>query len=110
MPALEQNLTISSNSKEDQQCLLRYSDQRKQNQQLHKVNEKMNSSIKVIKRKQAEDSAASKPLDNESTVEQRKREMVSTVKSWIAEFQERKRAENHSILSLSLASAASRNS
>lgn len=52
----------------------------------------MNSLIKVIKRKQDEDSDGSKASEGAKSVERSTREMVSTVKSWIAELQQRKRA------------------
>jgi hypothetical protein len=60
----------------------------------------MTSAIKIIKRKQAGDSNNLATCNSEQSVEQSTREMVSTVKSWIAELQQRKRAETHSFPSL----------
>jgi hypothetical protein len=53
----------------------------------------MQSSIRVIKRKRGEEAINSKTPAAEKSVEQNTREMVSTVKSWITELQERKRAQ-----------------
>ena len=59
----------------------------------------MKSSIKIIKRKPNADSidlktpAVEKP--GKESVEQSTREMVTTVKSWIAELQQRKRGQLH---------------
>jgi hypothetical protein len=61
----------------------------------------MQPSIKIIKRKQDEkhkrdeDSNELKTSHAEKSVEQSTREMVSTVKSWITELQQRKRAQGH---------------
>lgn len=55
----------------------------------------MKSSIKIIKRNQSDDSNNMKTCEAEKSVEQTTREMVSTVKSWITELQDRKRAERH---------------
>jgi hypothetical protein len=57
----------------------------------------MKPSIKIIKRKQDEDSNELKISESEKSVEQSRREMASTVKSWIAELQQRKRAQGHLI-------------
>jgi hypothetical protein len=54
------------------------------------------SSIKIIKRKREEDSNDLKASEEKKPVEPSTREMVSTVKSWIAELQKRKRAQVHS--------------
>lgn len=54
----------------------------------------MKPTIKIIKRNQHDD--ANKPTDTVKSVEQGTREMVGTVKSWIAELQQKKRAEVHS--------------
>jgi len=53
----------------------------------------MNSPIKIIKRRRDEDLINSKPAESEKSEEQSTREMVGTVKSWIAELQQRKRAQ-----------------
>jgi hypothetical protein len=60
----------------------------------------MKSSIKIIKRTQLEESKCSKTFEAEKSVEQKTRELVSTVKSWITEFQERKRTQAHSFSNL----------
>jgi hypothetical protein len=60
----------------------------------------MKSSIKIIKRKRSEDSNDMETCEAEKSVEQTTREMVSTVKSWITELQDRKRAERHSLSQL----------
>ena len=56
----------------------------------------MKSAIKIIKRGQDNDSNNLPTSNGEQSVEQSTRAMVSTVKSWIAELQQRKRAETHS--------------
>ena len=56
----------------------------------------MNSSIKIVKRKRDDAPNDLKTSEAEKSVEQSTREMVSTVKSWIAELQQRKRAQSHS--------------
>jgi hypothetical protein len=60
----------------------------------------MKSSIKIIKRKRDEDVKESKTSAGEKSVERSRREMVSTVKSWITELQERKSAQAHSLFHL----------
>lgn len=60
----------------------------------------MKSAIKIIKRKQDNDSNNLPTSNVEPSVERSTREMVSTVKSWIAELQQRKRAEAHSFAGL----------
>jgi hypothetical protein len=50
----------------------------------------MKRSIRIIKRKESDVSNEEKISEPEKSVEQYKREMVSTVKSWVAEFQRRK--------------------
>jgi hypothetical protein len=67
----------------------------------------MQSSIKVIKRKQGEEANDLKTSAGEKSVEQNTREMVSTVKSWIAELQQRKRAQAHSFSPLPVMANAS---
>ena len=61
----------------------------------------MKASIKIIKRKKDADSIDLKTPEVEKvvgkTVEQSTREMVTTVKSWIAELQQRKRAQDHGV-------------
>lgn len=56
----------------------------------------MKPSIKIIKPKRDEDPKDLKSSESEKSVEQSTREMVSTVQSWIAELQQRKRAQAHS--------------
>jgi hypothetical protein len=60
----------------------------------------MKSSIKIIKPKHSEDSINSRTAETEKSVEQSTREMVSTVKSWIAELRDRKRVETQSLSQL----------
>jgi hypothetical protein len=52
----------------------------------------MRPSIKIIRRKRDEATDLT-PVESEKSVEQSTREMVSTVKSWVAELQQRKRAQ-----------------
>ncbi len=66
----------------------------------------MQSSIRVIKRKQGEEAINLKTPAAEKSVEQNTREMVSTVKSWIAELQQRKRAQTHSFSPLPVMATA----
>jgi hypothetical protein len=75
----------------------------------------MKSSIKIIKRKQGakhkpdEDSNEMKTSEGEKSAKGSTREMVSTVQSWIAELQQRKRAKAHSFPAVPvIAPAASR--
>ncbi len=56
----------------------------------------MKSSIRIIKRKSDEDANELKTSEGEKSVERTTREIVSTVKSWIAETQQRKRAQSQS--------------
>jgi hypothetical protein len=56
----------------------------------------MKSSIKIIKRKTDDQPQESKPSESKDSVERGTREIVSTVKSWIAELQQKKRAQSHS--------------
>jgi len=67
------------------------------------------SSIKIIKRKQNEDAIDLKTAEVEKSVEQSTREMVTTVKSWIAEIQQRKRAQSQSLSHLTVFAAAPAN-
>ncbi len=60
----------------------------------------MKSSIKIVKRKRAEHADDMNSSEGEKSVEQSTREMVSTVKSWIAELHERKRTQRHSLSEL----------
>ena len=53
-------------------------------------------SIKIIKRKQDEVSNELKRSQSERSAEGSTREIATTIKSWIAELQERKRAQQHS--------------
>ena len=66
----------------------------------------MQSSIRVIKRKQGEEAIDPTISVSEKSVEQNNREMVKTVKSWIVELQERKRNQVHSFLPLPVMAAA----
>jgi hypothetical protein len=66
----------------------------------------MNSPIKIIKRQRDEDSIDLKPAEIEKSVEQSTREMVSTVKSWVTELQQRKRAQALLFPSLPVIAAA----
>jgi hypothetical protein len=66
----------------------------------------MKTSIKIIKpgRAQMTDEAgAARP---EKSVEESTREMVSTVKSWIADLQDRKRTQRESVAPLSVTASA----
>ena len=58
----------------------------------------MRTGIKIIKRKAQGDANDLQAAPGEKSVEQTTREIVNTVKSWIAEVQQRKRAERHSLL------------
>jgi hypothetical protein len=60
----------------------------------------MKSSIKIIKRARLEESSGMKTFEAEKSVEQKTRELVSTVKSWVTELQERKRTQVHSFSNL----------
>jgi hypothetical protein len=66
----------------------------------------MRSSIKIIKRRRDDEAKDLKTSEGEKSVEQSTREMVSTVKSWIAELQEQKRAQTHSLLNLVVTTTA----
>ena len=57
----------------------------------------MRSSIKIIKPNRGEATNNLPPVQHEKSVAENTREMVSTVKSWIAELQDRKRAQRHSL-------------
>ena len=57
------------------------------------VNKTVKSSIRVIKRGRGENANDLKTSEGENSVERSTREMVRTVKSWISELQERKRAQ-----------------
>ena len=70
------------------------------------VSKIMKSSIKIIKRKRDEDANDLKTSEGENSVERSTREMVRTVKSWIAELQERKRAQAHSFSRLTVTTTA----
>ncbi|HJX89441.1 MAG TPA: hypothetical protein VJ372_03050 [Pyrinomonadaceae bacterium] len=62
----------------------------------------MKSPIKIIKRKQDEEQKKENDSDELTTsagqesVERRTREMASTIKGWVSEFQQRKRSQSHS--------------
>ena len=69
----------------------------------------MKSSIKIIKRKDADSIDLKTPAVEKSgkeSVEQSTREMVSTVKSWIAELQQRKRGQVHGFSGLPVITTA----
>ena len=68
----------------------------------------MKSAIKIIKRKQDHDSNNLPTSNAEQSVEQSTREMVSTVKGWIAQLHQRKRAEPHSFPPLPAVVAAAK--
>jgi hypothetical protein len=58
----------------------------------------MKPSIRVIKRKQCEASNELKTSGAEKSVAQSAREMANTVKSWVAEFRQRERAQSHPLI------------
>ena len=62
----------------------------------------MKSSIKIIKRQCNDDSSDLKTPEGEKSIERTTRDIVSTVKSWIAETQQRKRAQSQSFSHLTL--------
>lgn len=55
----------------------------------------MNSGIKIIKRNRTEGSQNSPLRQDEKTVQQKEREIAGTVKNWIAELAQRRRADEH---------------
>jgi len=71
----------------------------------------MKASIKIVKRRRderhnlGEDSNESKP-ETQMSVERSTSEIVSTVKSWIVELQERKRAQDRSFPPFNVATAS----
>ena len=72
----------------------------------------MNSSIKIVKRKQNEkykpdrDSNELQTSEIEKSTDQSKREIASTIKGWIADLQQRKRAQDHSFPPFTVATAS----
>ena len=56
----------------------------------------MKSSITIIKRRGNDDSSDLKTPEGEKSIEQTTRDIVRTVKSWVAETQQRKRAQSQS--------------
>jgi hypothetical protein len=60
----------------------------------------MRGSIKIIKRGQSEAQKDLTTSGGEKSVEKSTRDMASTVKSWIAELQQRKRSQVYSFPSL----------
>jgi hypothetical protein len=64
----------------------------------------MQSSIRIIKRNQQEAASELQTSEGEISVERSTREMVSTVKSWIADFQQRKRTQARSFSPLTVSS------
>ena len=69
----------------------------------------MRTSIKVIKPNRPEATREVLTPQLEKSVEQTTREIVSTVKSWIAELQDRKRNQRHSFALLPVAASAQPN-
>ena len=71
----------------------------------------MKSSIKIIKRQGNADSSDLKTPEGEKSIERTTRDIVRTVKSWIAETQQRKRAQSQSFSHLTVfaTDAASQN-
>jgi len=55
----------------------------------------MNSGVRIVKRDHTDRSQSLRPDQNEKTGRQSEREIVSTVKSWIAELAQRRRADEH---------------
>lgn len=55
----------------------------------------MNSGIKIIKRNRTGESQNSPLPQDEKTGRQSEREIAGTVKNWIAELAQRKRADEH---------------
>ena len=55
----------------------------------------MNSGIKIIKRNRTDELQNSPPRQVEKTAPQSEREIAGTVKNWIAELAQRKRAEEN---------------
>ena len=53
----------------------------------------MNSGVRIIKRNRADGLHSSPPGQDENTGRQNEREIGSTVKNWIAELAQRKRAD-----------------
>jgi hypothetical protein len=53
----------------------------------------MNSGVKIIKRDRAHDLQSSPLSQNEKTGPQNEREIVGTIKNWIAELAQRRRAD-----------------
>lgn len=60
----------------------------------------MKSSIRIIKRN--DDSSDLKTPEGEKSIERTTRDIVRTVKSWIAETQQRKRAQSQSFSHLTV--------
>ena len=73
------------------------------------LSRRMKSSIKIIKRKRDGKAKDSETAESEKPVERGTREMVSTVKSWIAELQQRKSGQTRSFSPLTAAAPASQN-
>jgi hypothetical protein len=57
----------------------------------------MKSAIKIVKRNQDQQPCEAQICIREQSVEQSTREIVNTVKRWIVEVQQRKRAQVHSL-------------
>jgi hypothetical protein len=95
---LAQTFVVLSNYKQDGCASLNYFWQTKKLNagSVRKTN--MKAGIRIIKRNAAGDATDLQTATAEKSVEQTTREMVSTVKSWIAEVQQRKRTERHSLL------------
>jgi hypothetical protein len=60
---------------------------------LHKGNVTMNSSVRIIKRRVNHESKDSTPKLDEKTPQERRGEMTAVVKGWIADWKQRRQAE-----------------
>jgi hypothetical protein len=60
---------------------------------LHKGDVTMNSSVRIIKRRMNHESKDSTPKSDEKTPQERRGEMTTVVKGWIAEWKQRRQAE-----------------
>jgi hypothetical protein len=69
----------------------------------------MKPSVRVIKQNREEQPKESTTPQGEKSVERSTREMVSTVKSWIVELQQRKRLQCHSFVPLPVIATAAAN-
>jgi hypothetical protein len=60
---------------------------------LHKGDVTMNPSVRIVKRRLNHESKDSTPKSGEKTPKESRGEMVTVVKGWIAEWQQRRQAE-----------------